>query len=259
MMIMTSQHVPPTKYLTVKDGERLAYWHQPGKAPGIMFLPGFQSTMKSKKSAAILGFCQKDGLEFTTLDYYGHGQSSGSDSENGSIERWMSDAINILDGISEEPDQIIIGSSMGAWLMMLLMIERAGRIKGLVGIASAPDFTHILQQQIENDKFLSKQMESSGYCDLPTKYDTKGYYRIHKRFLHQAASLFILSSECKVDVPLRLIHGKNDEDILWHSSQALYDKVISKDKELIIVDGGDHRLSKPHELKVILDTLKNII
>jgi len=71
--------------------------------------------------------------------------------------------------------------------------------------------------------------------------------------------LFILSSECKVDVPLRLIHGKNDEDILWHSSQALFDKVISKDKELIIVDGGDHRLSKPHELKVILDTLKNII
>mmetsp|Transcript_26745 Transcript_26745/g.39626 ORF Transcript_26745/g.39626 Transcript_26745/m.39626 type:complete len:261 (-) Transcript_26745:9-791(-) len=260
-MLLTSPcGLPPVKYLTLNDGETLAYLHHPGKSPGIMFLPGFQSTMKSSKPQAIFDFCQVNGLEYTALDYYGHGESSGSmNDEKGTIKRWISDAIHILDRVPEAPEQILVGSSMGSWLMLLLSKERVDRIKGLVGIASAPDFTSLLTEQINDDTSLSEQMKSSGYCDLPTQYDPKGYYRIHQTFLMQAESHFILSTECKIHVPLRLIHGRQDEDIPYNISQTLFDKVVCNDKKLILVDNGNHRLSKPHELEIIITAIKDIL
>ena len=106
---------------------------------------------------------------------HGHCESSGStNDEKGTIKRWISDAIHVLDRVPEAPEQILVGSSMGSWLMLLLSKERVDRIKkervdrikGLVGIASAPDFTSLLTEQINDDKSLSEQMKSSGYCDL---------------------------------------------------------------------------------------------
>ena len=171
----------------------------------------------------------------------------------------ISDAIHIFDRVPEAPEQILVGSSMGAWLMLLISNERVDRIKGLVGIASAPDFTSLLTEQIDEDASLSEQMKSSGYCDLPTQYDPKGYYRIHQTFLKQAESHFILSTECNIHVPVRLIHGRQDEDIPYSISQTLFDKVVCNDKKLILVDDGDHRLSKPRDLEIIITAIKDIL
>lgn len=255
--------LPPTKYLSV-DGEKLAYLHSPGQSPGVVFLPGFMSNMRSTKQRAIFNFCQEHSLEFTTLDYYGHGESSCSvDERKGSIGRWMDDAIVVLDSISTSPKQIIVGSSMGAWIMILLAETRLERIEGLLGVSSAPDFTSLMADSIYSNDSLARQMQTEGYCDLPTDYDAKGYYTIHQDFLNEAETHTILSNARNRidlgDVPLRLIHGKQDKDIDYKQSEALFSQIKSQDKGLILVEGGDHRLSKPEEIEVILKALKDLL
>lgn len=257
----TGSMLPPTKFLHVQDGETLAYIHSAGQSPGVVFLPGFMSNMRSTKSQAIFEFCHRHAIEFTTLDYYGHGESTCLAGEKrGSIGRWTDDAIQILDHISKSPKQIVVGSSMGAWIMTLLAEARLEKVDGLVGIASAPDFTSTIAETICNDISLSRQMDTNGFCDLRTDYNANGYYRIYKEFLDEASTHTILSGEgFDFDVPIRLLHGTKDKDIDFKYSQELFSKIRSPDKELILVDEGDHRLSKPEEIRVILKTLENIL
>lgn len=266
MIVNTSINLPPPSYLSLDNGNTLAYIHSVGDSPGIFYLPGFQSTMKSTKSRALFHFCQEKSLEFTTLDYYNHGESTRSDDTTspGTIGRWLSDAMTVLDQIPENSSQIFVGSSMGSWLMMLLLQSRPERVSGLVGIASAPDFTSLIAQDISANPLYSSQMQTMGYCEYPTKYDARGFYRIHKELLEEAQSHFILEHERKFDlhheIPLRLIHGKQDEDVDYNVSIKLLDRISSCDnKRLILVDDGDHRLSKPKELEVILHAIEEII
>ncbi len=247
------------------DGETLAYVHSPGRSPGVLFLPCFMSNMRSTKPRAILDFCEEHSLEFTALDYYCHGESSCSEEKIGTIGRWMDDALVVLDSITTSPKQIIVGSSMGAWLMMLVARKRLDRIEGLLGIASAPDFTITMADRIDNNAALASQMQNEGFCDIPSDYDVAGYYRIHRQFLVEAETHAILHSGISQkriilgDVPLRLIHGKLDKDIDFKQSQILFSEIQCQDKELVLVDEGNHRLSKPDEIKIILTALQNIL
>jgi len=262
MLIPTNPTFPPTRYLQCDDGEQLAYLHHSGQSPGIIFLPGFQSSMRSTKSQALFNFCQERSLEYATLDYYGHGESSSSDEKKGTIGRCMSDAMAVLDNVTTSPQQILVGSSMGAWLMILIAQERLERIGGLVGIASAPDFTSIISSHVDGNDDLSTQMQTKGYCDLPTGYDEKGYYTIQEEFLKEAETHFILSDDhvlIELDVPIRLIHGKRDRDISYECSKKLFRQVRSQDKELLLIEDGDHRLSKPEDLKIMLHALNDIL
>jgi Predicted hydrolases or acyltransferases (alpha/beta hydrolase superfamily) len=256
--------LPSTKFLSLQNGDTLAYLHSRGDSPGILYLPGFHSNMKSTKSKALYHFCQEHSLEYTAFDYYNHGESTIRNDKPGTIGRWMSDAIEILDHIPENSSQILVGSSMGAWIMMLLAQKRPGRVAGFVGIASAPDFTDLLEKDIYATPSYSNEMQTMGYCDYPTEYDPLGFYRIHKEFLEEAQSHFLLEDDCCTvnigeNVPLRLIHGTQDQDISHEISKRLFDRVFSNNKKLILVDHGDHRLSKPDELDIILRSIEEII
>ncbi len=246
---------------------------------GIIFLPGFQSSMRGTKSQALFNYCLEASREFTALDYYGQGESrsnhddrhfnfdTGSIPQNGTIGQWMDDVLTILDKVTR-PDskQILVGSSMGAWIMVLVAMNRAERIGGLVGIGAAPDFTkNLLRRQIDLSDELSKQMGEMGYCDIPTKYDDSGSYRIHQELLLEAERHYLLArGENSIkwegyDFPVALIHGTDDTDVGWEYSEKLLQCIDCKDKKLILVDGGDHRLSSPSDIDLILKTIDDLI
>ncbi len=264
---------PLSSNLVRHDGEKVHYLHQPCSEkyeqdriapPGILFAPGFHSSMKSTKVQAIMDFCREESLEFTVFEYHGHGESSCLDPDKSNIGRWKSDFLAILDHVASSPRQILIGSSMGAWLMMLVYQERPERICGLLGIASAPDFTSIISEQIENSFSLMSQMEQNDYCNLPTQYDSKGYYRITRDVLKEAENHFILRGDNRMtsfslDIPIKLIHGKKDKEIHYIWSQRLLDVIHSGEKELILLKEGDHRLSKPDEIECIKTCLQSLI
>ena len=252
--------LPTTNYINLHNGEVIAYKHEQGTTQdGVLFLPGFRSSMDSTKSKAIYNYCKENSLEFTSFDYYGHGESSGDDGTKGTIGRWFSDSLAILDHVTNSPKQILIGSSMGAWLMILLALERKQKIKGLIGIASAPDFSMILEEQIARNENLTKQMMELDFCTLPSKYDTNGY-KIHKSLLEEARTHYILTkSMIDIECSVQLFHGTKDEDIPMDYAHTLLGKINTNDKVLHLIEGGDHRLSKPHEIEIILDGINEII
>jgi pimeloyl-ACP methyl ester carboxylesterase len=255
--------LPVARYLARDDGEQLAYINKPGDRLGIYFLPGHQSNMRGKKSEAIYQLCEEMNLEYTAIDYYGHGESSISDDRKGTIGRWKDDAIHVLDRVTANPKQLLVGSSMGGWISWLVMRERKERVAGVLNIATAPDFTRQLCQKIDIDVDLSAQMSSRGYSDIPTVYNEQGYYRIYDEFLHEAECHFIFSNETfdyfNVDIPVSLLHGKNDMDIDYKWSVRMFNALSTKDKDLVLIESGDHRLSKPEEINYLTRLLRKII
>lgn len=283
--------------------------------PGIVFLPGFNSKMRSTKSKALFNYCRQTNREFTTLDYYGHGESSGGGDGDtgpgGTIERWTNDVLMVLNHVKPSSKQIFVGSSMGSWIMILLYNilssskpslspsyrytsasanknEYNMMISGLVGLASAPDFTKILSEQINMNTKLLNQMNQLGYCDISTRYDHGGFYRIYKELLLDGEKHFLLpqktiisstteiaidkksQSPLKnyqqlarkhiVDVPLVLIHGLEDEDINWKYSEQLLQCIdCSKEKKLILRKNGDHRLSSQEDIDVMLKVIEELL
>ena len=237
--------------------------------------------MRSTKSQALFEYCHRTSIEFTTLDYYGHGESSGGEDERkekgtriedhqlkkGTISRWTDDVLAILDNVTCSPKQIIVGSSMGLWIMIIAALSRIDRIGGLVGIGAAPDFTDLMSKQIYTDPELSKQMHLHGYCDIPTTYDASGLYRIYKELLVDGQKNFLLNGGDNSislfgqdnDNPLVLIHEKKDVDISWKYSEKLLQIINCKEKKLILVDDGDHRLSSSDDLDIIINVIEELV
>ena len=238
--------------LTREDGSMIAYRHTAGKSPGVMFLTGFKSDMQGGKATALEEYCVHNGRAFTRFDYYGHGESSGV-FEDGTIGRWADDAIAVLDQVDEGP-QVLVGSSMGGWIMLLAALGRPERIAGLVGIAAAPDFTSdLIPQALTPDQL--KDLDQQGYCDIPNCYDDQEPYRIRKSLLDEGDQHLLLTGKIALDIPVRLIHGIEDQDVPWQTALKLMECLESADVEVQFIKGGDHRLSEPHDL----DRLKRTV
>lgn len=265
----------PQEYSTKADSYPLAFVHSAGKSPGVIFLPGFMSTMSSTKPRAIHQYCQEHGLEFTSLDYSGHGETLrnggvGDAGNVGTISQWMEEALCILEHVTVHSHQIVVGSSMGAWIAILLAQYKqrhqakgkacSRKVAGILGIASAPDFTIMIKEQIESDDDLKRQMNELGYCNLPTDYDDSGYYRISQEFLQDSTRHYVLDqSSIDLDIPITLMHGLQDKDVPFEYSESLFAKLRPKEnKEMILVQDGDHRLSKPDDLEKILLALDRL-
>lgn len=238
--------------LTRDHETMIAYRHTPGKGPGVMFLTGFKSDMEGGKALALEAFCVERGYAFTRFDYSGHGESSGT-FEDGAIGEWADDAVAVLDNVAKGP-QILVGSSMGGWMMLLTALARPDRIAGLVGIAAAPDFTRDLIPQALSDQ-QKADLEATGYCDIPNCYDDQEPYRIGKKLLDEGDNHILLDNEIPLDMPVRLIHGLLDEDVPWQTAHKIMDKVTSADVEVQFVKTGDHRLSEPHDIARLLRTV----
>jgi len=243
------------KILTRDDGGTIAYHRMPGKAPGVVFLTGFKSDMTGSKALALEEFCRNRGQAFLRFDYTGHGQSSGA-FEDGTIGQWADDAILALDRLSDGP-QVLVGSSMGGWIMLLAALASPDRIAGLVGTAAAPDFTEDLMQGAFSAE-QKQQLENDGFTEIPNCYGDDPY-RITKALLDDGRNHLLLKAEIPLDCPVRLIHGTRDEDVPWQTSLRIAETIRSGDVETLFVKNGDHRLSEPRDLDRLCRTVGRLL
>jgi len=230
--------------LTRDDGATIAYHRRSGKSPGVVFLTGFKSDMTGSKALAVDELCRQRDQAFLRFDYTGHGQSSGQ-FEDGTIGRWAEDAVHAIDHLTKGP-QVLVGSSMGGWIMLLTALQRPDRVAGLVGLAAAPDFT----EDLLLDAFTAEQkavMERDGRVEIPNCYDDEPYI-ISKALVDDGRDHLLLRDEIAIDAPIRLIHGLKDEDVPWQTSQKISEQVRTANVEVTFVKEGDHRLSEPHDL-----------
>jgi len=218
---------------------------QQGKAPGVMFLGGFGSDMTGSKASYLSEFCRQRDQAYVRFDYSGHGQSSGRFID-GTIGQWLDDATEVFDRLTTGP-QILVGSSMGGWLMVLLAMRRPKRVAGLVGVAAAPDFTEelIWQTLTPNDRqrLIDEGViyRSSDYGPEPTPF-TLGLIEDGRRHL-------VLTKPIPFTGAVRLLHGLEDKDVPWQTSQRLGAATTSNDVVISLIKGGDHRLSSPQDLQ----------
>ena len=242
--------------LARKEGGKIAYEFISGKSPGIIFLPGLKSDMNGEKATAIRSFCAQKGYSFLRFDYRGHGSSSGSFEEH-TIGDWLEDCLFVLDNLTRGP-QVLVGSSMGGWLMLLVTLLRPNRITALLGLAVAPDFTeHLIWKKLNLEQ--KKQIEREGFIDLPNCYDPLQPFRITYNLIKEARNHLILSKNIPIDIPVVLFHGLNDKDVPFSFSNQLLEKLESDEVDVTIIKSGDHRLSREVDIQRIIQTLAFLV
>jgi pimeloyl-ACP methyl ester carboxylesterase len=237
------------------DGEVIAYHRTPGRTPGVVFLTGYMSDMTGQKAVRLEAFCRARGRAFLRFDYQGHGASSGAFTD-GTIGRWADDAVFVLDRLTEGP-QVLVGSSLGGWIMLLAALARPKRIAGLVGVASAPDFTEDLipRSLSPSDR---ETLERDGVVRLYSPCDPEPT-PVTRLILEEGRRHLLLRSEIRLDCPVRLIHGMVDPDVPWATSLKLMERLRAPDVELTLVKGGDHRLSAPRDLDGLCETVERLL
>jgi pimeloyl-ACP methyl ester carboxylesterase len=236
-------------------GQRLAYRQVAGKSPGLFFLHGFRSDMSGAKAEHLDALAQRKGLAFTRFDYTGHGLSSGT-IRDGDIECWRDDALAVFDALTVGP-QIVIGSSLGGWLALLLARARPERVRAIVGLAAAPDFTEDLMwpgmspaQQAE--------LLANGEISVPTAYAPEPYV-ITRRLIESGREHLLLRAPLAITCPVRLIHGMRDPDVPWQTALRLAAVLASEDVRITLIKDGEHRLSRESDLMVLTQIVRELI
>jgi pimeloyl-ACP methyl ester carboxylesterase len=229
----------------------LAFHHTPGTGPTIVFLPGYASDMTGSKALAIEAWAKAEGRAFIRFDYGGCGQSPGSFEEQ-TLALWRDDALAIIDYAVEGP-VVLVGSSMGGWIMLLAARDRPDRVVGLVGIAPAPDFTDWGFTQQEKLTLLTQgRLEKpSPYSDQPTVTT--------RAFWSSGEANRLMHAVIPVDVPVRLIQGQEDKDVPFTRTVHLAAVLRSADVQTVLVKDGDHRLSRPQDIALILRAIEDVI
>lgn len=238
-----------------RDRERIAYTARTGKSPGVLWLGGFKSEMTGTKAEALDAWTARTGRAYVRFDYFGHGQSSGAFRE-GTITRWRDDALAVLDRLTDGP-QILVGSSMGAWIALLTALARPERIKALLLIAPATDFTEtLLWARLPAE--VQREIAVKGEWLRPSAYDTQGY-PITKALIEDGrAHLLLNRGKLDLKVPVRILQGMRDPDVPWQHALALCEK-LEGDVTLTLVKDGDHRLSTPTDIRLLERTLDALV
>ena len=232
--------------IAAADGTELAYARRAGAGPVLVFLPGFRSDMEGTKALALDAWAARNGRAMLRFDYAGHGASGGR-FEDGTIGRWADDAVTVLDRLSEGP-AVLVGSSMGGWIALLLALRRPERVAGLVGIAAAPDFTETLiwpELSFEQRAALM----SEGRILLPSEYGDPT--PVTRALIEDGRRHLLLDAPINLQCPVRLLHGQRDPDVPWQVSLLLAERIAGEDVRLHLVKDGDHRLSRPSDLALL--------
>ncbi len=237
------------------DGERIAYHASLGNGPGIIYLNGFMSDMQGTKAVALENYAQGKSYPFVRFDYFGHGESSG-DFKKGTIGRWLNDALAVIDQLTQGP-QLLVGSSMGGWLMLLAALKRPDRIKGVVGIATGADFTEemILARATAD---MHQAWDKDGFITSSTDGPEPFTYIVTKELLQEAKAHLLLKNSICYQGYVHLIHGMKDQDVPYQNSLRIAELVSSTDVNVTLVKNGGHRLSAPHEIQLIIDALEAV-
>lgn len=221
-----------------------------GKA-GIVWMGGFHSDMLGEKATLLHQAAIDAGRSYVRFDYLGHGESGGKFA-NGTIGRWRSDALEVLDKLTDGP-QVVVGSSMGGWMALLAALAKPERVKALVLLAPAPDFTDKLMWA-SFDESQKRQIMEDGSWTRPSPYDAAGY-PITRELIQEGREWNILDGEIAIDAPVRILQGGLDTDVPWTHSLDLADKLRSKDVVWSLVKDGDHRLSRPQDIARMIATV----
>ena len=246
---------PITTFHTALDGTPLAFHHTRGTGPGVLFCGGFNSSMEGNKALYLESVCQQRGWQFTRFDYRGHGRSGGKFAD-GNISQWRQDAQSILDHVCTGP-QILVGSSMGAWIALLVGIARPDRAKGLLGIASAPDFTEeLLWNQL--DSVTRQSLIDGNTWAMPNHCDDEIPHSISLQLIESGRQHLLLGSRVPIQCPVRLLHGTSDTDVPATMSMRLLEQLTSNDAQLVLIKGADHRFSSREQLTLIETQLMSL-
>ena len=238
---------------TTPQGRRLAYRQLSGAAPGVVFLGGFKSDMTGSKTVSLAEWCGAQGRGFLRFDYSGHGSSSGAFTD-GCIGDWLADASAIIAARTVGP-QILVGSSMGGWIALLIARTNPELVTGLVGIAAAPDFT---EDSIWKALTTAQRQEliTKGQIALPSDYDAP--YIITRRLIDDGRSHLVLRTPLNLPFPVRLLQGTADTDVPVSTALQLFDHLVSPDARLVLVKGADHRFSTPDCLAMITAAIAGV-
>lgn len=244
-----------SQFLTTPEGRRIAYDRTEGTGPGIVFLGGFKSDKEGSKALALERWAKAQGRAFLRFDYSGHGSSSG-DFTDGSIGDWFEDARAAILGLTDGP-QVLVGSSMGGWISLLMARAHPEKICGLVTIAAAPDFTEdSMWAGFTDDQ--RRCLAEHGRIELPSGYSGEPYI-ITRRLIEDGRTRLVLRSPLDLPFPVRFLQGTADADVPVAVALMLMDHVTGPDIRLTLVKGADHRFSTPECLRLIEATVRKVL
>ncbi|MCV2874967.1 alpha/beta hydrolase [Rhodobacteraceae bacterium XHP0102] len=241
-------------YLTTSTSRRLAYHLTEGTHPMVVFLGGLRSDMAGTKAMFLEDWAKSRGRAFLRFDYSGHGDSSGAFSE-GCIGDWAEDAAEILDRLAPKR-VVLVGSSMGGWISLLMARRSPERIAGLMGIAAAPDFTEDgFWANFSEDQ--RAQVMGQGQTALPSEYGEPMI--VTKRMIEDGRENLVLRSPLAIEAPVRLLQGTADEAVDQAVALRLLAHLRCDDLHLELVKGEDHRFSSPHCLDLLARRLDELL
>ncbi len=230
-----------SKFFETRNGRRLAYRQAMGAGPGVVFLGGFKSDMQGSKAAYLHQWAQASGRAFLRFDYSGHGESGGEFTD-GCIGDWAGDAMEIVEALTDGP-QVIVGSSMGGWIGLLLARAMPEKVQGLVGVAAAPDFTED-GMWAGFDAATRAAMMRDGRIALPSEYEDSPYI-ITRRLIEDGRNRLVLRQPLALPFPVRLLHGTADASVELSVPLRLLEHAQGEDIRLLLVKGADHSFSSP--------------
>jgi pimeloyl-ACP methyl ester carboxylesterase len=240
----------PVDYIECANGRRLACRRRPGRGPTLIFLPGYMSDMEGGKACALDAWAEGQGRAMLRFDYSGCGASPG-EFEAQSLADWRDDAVAAID--SQNGPVVLVGSSMGGWVMLLAALARPDRVAGLVGIAAAPDFTSWGFSEEEKDR-----LRTEGRIAEPSPYGNQPYVTT-RLFWESGESLKLLEAPIAIECPVRLLHGQADPDVPWRLSLELAERLRSGDVQVSLVKQGDHRLSREQDIGLLIATVAALL
>ena len=252
---------PPT-FIGVGEGSaarRIAVRARAGGAPGLFWLGGFNSDMAGTKALALDAWAAQHGRACVRFDYSGHGESGGA-FVDGTIGRWLEESVAVFEQFCRGP-QVVIGSSMGGWMALLLAREIARRsqagasLAGLVLIAPAPDFTEALMWNGLSAE-AKREIETKGVWLRPSQYGEP--YPITRALIEEGRNHLLLGSAIEVGCPVRILQGAQDPDVPWQHAFALAHRLPADDVVLTMIQDGDHRLSRPQDIARIIAAVQEI-
>jgi pimeloyl-ACP methyl ester carboxylesterase len=250
---LTIESLAPARTIAVRARESKSK----NRSPGVFWLGGFMSDMKGNKAQALDRWAEEQGRACVRFDYSGHGESGG-DFNDGTIGRWLEDSIAVYARFAQGP-QVVVGSSMGGWLALLLARELRNRkgaapIAGMVLIAPAVDFTEELMWKPFSDA-IKREIEEKGVWMRPSEY-SEGPYPITKRLIEDGRKHLLLGGLIETGCPVHILQGVQDPDVPWRHAVELVSRFARDDVVLTLIKDGDHRLSRPEDLERLIAAVK---
>ena len=235
------------KFLSTKSGNKIAYKKSGGKGPTLIWCGGLKSDMEGGKATHLHDWALRESRNFIRFDYFGHGRSTGLFRE-GTMSQWADDIVQVMDELTQG-DIILIGSSMGGWASLLAAQQQASRVKALLLIAPAPDFTEKLTWK-NWTKDQRQTLLDDGIVYVPSDYDEPYEYSL--ALMEDGRANQILDNPIKFEGPVRILQGAQDSVVPWEYSKQIIDVITSADVDYTLVKNGDHSLSSSADLKRLL-------